>query len=352
MTATARDDVASSAELDDLDWVEHAIVEFLQTSLPDANGVAISGLHRIGGGNSRENWLFDASWTAGRADVRQQLILRRDPPAGLLDTDRRQECAVLEAVAATGLPVPRVRWHDLDGRWLGRPSIVMDRYPGIADRKGLTEENGLGLDAAQRTALARELCRFLARLHAADVDTSSLAQPASATAAESVLDEWEARVQAVVLEPQPDLYFVLGWLRAHLPAPARSALVHGDFRPGNALVLDGRLQVVLDWETAHLGDPLEDLGWHFAPYYRREHFIPGAWEAADFLAEYGRITDMEVDRASLDFWIVVAHFKMCVMALAGIEAFCSGSTDRVTSPTPRLYRQLVDHVQRVESARS
>jgi aminoglycoside phosphotransferase (APT) family kinase protein len=36
-------------------------------------------------------------------------------------------------------------------------------------------------------------------------------------------------------------------------------LLHGDFWPGNVMVRDGRVEAVLDWEDAKLGDPLADL---------------------------------------------------------------------------------------------
>ena len=37
--------------------------------------------------------------------------------------------------------------------------------------------------------------------------------------------------------------------------------MHGDFRNGNFIVGADGIRAVLDWELAHLGDPIEDLGW-------------------------------------------------------------------------------------------
>jgi aminoglycoside phosphotransferase (APT) family kinase protein len=44
---------------------------------------------------------------------------------------------------------------------------------------------------------------------------------------------------------------------------ARKVLVHGDFGPNNVLLDPVTFQVtaVVDWEFAHLGDPVEDLAW-------------------------------------------------------------------------------------------
>ena len=38
-------------------------------------------------------------------------------------------------------------------------------------------------------------------------------------------------------------------------------LVHGDYRTGNYLADESGVTAILDWEGAHLGDPVEDLGW-------------------------------------------------------------------------------------------
>src|SRR5207237_1414852 len=62
-------------------------------------------------------------------------------------------------------------------------------------------------------------------------------------------------------EPHPALELGLRWLRAHEPSASPPCLVHGDFRLGNLLADEDGLVAVLDWELAHLGDPVEDLGW-------------------------------------------------------------------------------------------
>jgi aminoglycoside phosphotransferase (APT) family kinase protein len=61
---------------------------------------------------------------------------------------------------------------------------------------------------------------------------------------------------------------VADWLRANLPAPATSSVVHGDFRLGNVLVAPDhpRVAAVLDWELAAVGDPRADLGYLVATW--------------------------------------------------------------------------------------
>ena len=62
--------------------------------------------------------------------------------------------------------------------------------------------------------------------------------------------------------PRPVFELALRWLADHDPGPSKEVtLVHGDFRHGNLIIGPDGVRAVLDWELAHLGDPMEDLGW-------------------------------------------------------------------------------------------
>jgi aminoglycoside phosphotransferase (APT) family kinase protein len=62
--------------------------------------------------------------------------------------------------------------------------------------------------------------------------------------------------------PHPTFRLGVRWLRRHRTDDApKPAVIHGDFRLGNLLVSDQGISAVLDWELAHLGDPMEDLAW-------------------------------------------------------------------------------------------
>ena len=59
------------------------------------------------------------------------LILRRDPPGSLIDTDRRIEFAAYRAFHATSVPVPEALWLELDPKWLDFPFFVMAELQGF-----------------------------------------------------------------------------------------------------------------------------------------------------------------------------------------------------------------------------
>ena len=77
------------------------------------------------------------------------------------------------------------------------------------------------------------------------------------------LDYWEGVLDSDELIPQPIMRAAIRWMRRNPPPPAQKvSVVHGDYRTGNFLFDEqGRIHGILDWEMAHLGDPLEDLGW-------------------------------------------------------------------------------------------
>lgn len=340
--------MTTPADAEAVEVVGERLRSFLSARNPGAEALTVEGLQRSGNGSSRENWPFDVTWKQGGTVVHRRLLLRRDPPSAVVDTGRATEFALLKALERTPVPAPVVHWLDDDGAQLLRPSMIVDRHPGRAHRAVLRDKNPLGLSPQTRESLARSLCDLLAGVHLVDVAETGLADvlpPPVPDPATAEVDRWEQLLGQAELEPQPVLRWTLRWLRDHVPPPpARLVLVHGDFRPANVLIHEGRVEVLLDWELAHLGDPLDDLGWYCAPVYTREHFIPGVWDSDDFLRRYTELTGTRVTVEALRFWQVLTLFRLAVIALQGVRIFCSGETDRPAAPPGPLFRLLADVV--------
>ena len=316
---------------------------FLRSRLGPSAAPRVDAVHRVSVGRSRENWLFDATWLDGGAEVSESLIVRRDPLGGLLETDRAVEYAVLAALQATAVPAPAVRWLDGDGAELGRPSLVMVREPGECDYFVLNGERPLG----ERVSLARRLCALLVAVHRADWVSAGLGDvfdDPGPDAATVELAGWEAILRRDQLEPYPELELALRGLRAAAPRSARTVVVHGDFKAGNVLLRDGEPGTLLDWDLAHLGDPHEDLGWITQPLRTREHLIAGAWERDDLLAHYEELTGWEVDRYAVRWWNAMACFKTAVMQLSGLRSYVEGRCDELYQPTVAVLGTLLDLV--------
>lgn len=317
---------------------------FVDSQMSDTDAT-IAGLRPVGVGRSRDNWIFDLIVADTDGTKRTEpLILRCDPEGGLVDTDRATEYAVLRALESSGLPTPAARWLDATGARLGRPSLIMRRDPGVCDYGIL---NG-SLPVETRVDLARQFCDLLAEVHATNWKglhlDSILADPGPEAAA-AELASWERILRKDQIESYPELDFALAVLGNSAPVSARTVLVHGDFKPGNILIENGRVTSLLDWELAHLGDPLEDLGWVTQPLRTREHLIPAVWKRDDLVARYEAVTGAAVDRTSLTWWIAFSTFKTAVMQVSGLRAFLDGRSDEPYRPTRRVLTTLLESIE-------
>lgn len=322
---------------------------FIGHELADPGAVRVSGLNRASQGLSRENWPFELERETADGTTREPLLLRRDPLGSVLETDRRIEFAVLRALEGTPVPAPRALFLDNTGESLGRPGIVMERLEGVCDYMVL---NGgtMGFDAPKRLELAHDLCDAVAAIHEVDWQTNGLGAVFASEIPPGALRElahWEAYLAAQILEPQPEMTAVALWLRRYAPEPQRRVLVHGDFKPGNVLLApEGRIVAVLDWELAHVGDPIEDVGWVTNPYRAAEHIIPGAWEVNDLVARYESQSGLRVTPNELRYWQVFTNFKLAAIVLTGVRSQCEGRSDRIFSyrMVRTFLRRLLDLV--------
>ena len=291
--------------------------------------VVIRDLARIPGGASRETYRFDA-FVDGE---RRRLILRREPASGLIDTESETEFRAYQSAAGV-VPVPGAIALEPGGAELGRPFFLMERIDdgvvvGPFDRAGFGDHAG---------ALGEQFFAALGRLAAHDADASPLAAHLDAPAADQcwriALDYWEKVIDTDSFAPQPIVRAAIRRLRAAPPPPAaRIALVHGDYRSGN-MMHDGAglMLAMFDWEMAHFGDPLEDLGWALNPVW--DHFQPGhacgmvSPERA--LAIWQATSGITPDPAALDWWRLFNAVKGCAIWTSAFREFVTGGrTDPV-----------------------
>lgn len=291
--------------------------------------VLVRDLHRIPGGASRETYRFDAE-VGGTS---RRLILRRDPTGSLLATDREVEFLAYRTAARAGLPVPEPVALERHGAELGRPFFLMERIDG-----GVVPSPFSARPFGDRAAVMGEaFFRALGRLHAIEPAGTPLGDLLPAPTPEDCwrvqLDYWAAVVERDAIDPQPIALAAIRRLRAHPPPAQAVRIVHGDYRSGN-IIHDGTggLLAVLDWEMAHLGDPLEDLAWAFDPVW--DHGEPGRacgmlphdeairlWEAASGLA---------VDPAALAWWRLFSAVKGRAIWLTALKEYAAGGcTDPV-----------------------
>ena len=273
----------------------------------------IEDLRPLSGGASAETWHFDALC----GDTRHELILRLSPPGGKKDKvrlDRQTESQVLRAVERCAVPVPPIRFILDEDDGIG-PGYAMQRVPGeTIARKILRDDEYAGA----RDIMARQCGTILAGIHAVDTDRLP---PLKKQPAEAGVKQLYAFYDAFG-EKHPVFEFALRWLEDNAPQRTQPHLVHGDFRNGNFIVGPEGIRSVLDWELAHLGDPMEDLGWLCVNSWRFGNIdkpVGGFGTREDLFAGYEEAGGIRVNPASVHFWEVFGTLKWGLVCI--VQAF-------------------------------
>jgi aminoglycoside phosphotransferase (APT) family kinase protein len=279
----------------------------------------IDALQRLSGGASQQTWSFDLCSDAGT----EPLILRR-APAGAQQRARitaglDSEARLLAAARAAGVPVPAVRHVLCADDGLGE-GFVMERLHGETLGRRIVRDARF---AAARRVLAQQCGAALARIHA--MPTSGL--PPLRRGGAQAEQQFQLELHRGHGTSRPVFQLAFQWLRRHAPRESDEAvLVHGDFRNGNLVVDERGLVGVLDWELAHLGDPMEDLGWLCVNTWRfgcTELPVGGFGTRADLFAGYAEAGG-RVDAQRVFWWQVLGTLKWGIVCEAMAHAWLSG----------------------------
>ena len=127
--------------------------------------------------------------------------------------------------------------------------------------------------------------------------------------------------------PRPVFTLALRWLRDRDPGPSKEVtLVHGDFRHGNLIIGPDGVRAVLDWELAHTGDPMEDLGWICVNSWRFGEIdkpVGGFGSREELFAGY-EAAGRHVDPDRVMFWEVMGTLRWGVMCCGMMQRFRIG----------------------------
>jgi aminoglycoside phosphotransferase (APT) family kinase protein len=313
--------------------MEAQIAKYLEAKLPAAS-VTITNLLRIPGGASRETWMFDAMWENEGGEQSQSLVLRKDPPASLLDTDRELEYAFYSTFWATKVPVPRMRWLEQDASVLGGPFFIMDRIVGCEVNTRLPQTPAY---QPLQPVMAKNLYDILGEIATHDWTSGPVAKllepPSPEESWQRELGHWEAIIDAEELSPQPVTRAAIRWLRANPPPPAqRISVVHGDFRVGNFLYQpDASIHGVLDWEMAHLGDPIEDLAYSFNEswWWARDGRPGGIVDRETAIRLWEEASGLKADPAAVHWWELFNSVKLQGIWLKSARVFQDGQSSEL-----------------------
>jgi aminoglycoside phosphotransferase (APT) family kinase protein len=294
---------------------------------PASNG--IGRVTRLTAGATQEIWRFELLQGGGEIPLILRRAPRGEPRTGASSIGLETEAKVLQLAAAEDVPVPAVRYVLKPEDGLG-PGFIMQFVEGETLGGRIVRDERY---APVRPKLARQCGQILARIHA--IPPERAPELKRSTPAELVA-QWRAGYDASDW-PRPVFELAFAWLEARLPPPsANLRLVHGDFRNGNLIFRSEGVVAVLDWELAHVGDPMEDLGWICVNPWRFgvvSKPVGGFGEREDLYAGYEAESGEKVDRAQARFWEVFGALRWGVM--------CAGMTAAFRGADPNVERAVI-----------
>ena len=318
------------------------LTAFLATELPEATDIRIDELEPVSGGNARRAWRFDLVYGVEDGHLDVPCIMLMQAEAGQLESDPEAEFRVLAAASAAGVRAPRALWLDSCGSFLGAPAIIMERVSGVTDFLALRAPE----PADRNREVVLDFAVAAAELHRMDWQKAALGflgVPTVQSAAAEQVTFWEAQFLEQRMEPHPVIAGAFNWLKRNQPVAEQVALVHGDLRLGNFLFERERVTALLDWEMAHLGDPVEDIAWAYRALWTPEAHVT----IDDFVAHYEQAGGPPVKPENLRFWRLFGEIKHVVISLTAARSFDDRRTnnlrmaDRMTLVAPCL-KQFLD----------
>ncbi len=297
---------------------------FFAKQLP---GAVVSGVHRVGGGASKEQFVFLLAQDDGPPE---KFLLRMDPLEAITETSRKREFEILNAVQGL-IPAPKPRWMDEDGDVFGRPCAIMEFSSGVTKPSGAgLKVSGLGtwLGEPLRSRLKGPFLDNMVKLHGFDWRNSdalpSFAAPDAdpKQAARWSYNYWIQLLIEDLAEPLPIVSYTSQWLWDNMPDTTELCLIHCDYRTGNYLFNEerGEIIAVLDWEMARIGDYHEDLAWTlmqiFGTFENGRFRASDLWEREEFISAYETATGRVVNRATLHYYDVMSSWKCYIIVHA------------------------------------
>ncbi|MCI0818658.1 MAG: phosphotransferase family protein [Chloroflexi bacterium] len=283
-------------------------------------------------GHGRSNLTYRVEAEDGRA-----WVVRRPPLSHVQKTahDMGREFRIISALKPTGFPVPKPYALCTDDSVIGAQFYVMEFVDGIIAVD--PNEVGAKFDEGDRRKIGEELVDVLVRLHSfhpEEIGLKDFGRPSGYL--ERQVRRFGEQLETIRYRETKELDDLAKRLQAAIPEERRLGIVHGDYRLDNAILNDeGHMIAVLDWEMCTLGDSLADMGllqmYWGNPTSSQLNIgatsvmsLPGfpTWEEA--AARYEEKSG--ADLSGLDFYTVLAHFKLGVILENMYKRFLDGGT--------------------------
>lgn len=284
-------------------------------------GGSIENLEPLTGGASKEIWKFNIV----NSDVSSKMIFRRGSGTeSSLAIQTADEAKIQEAVRKEGGPVPEIVLVSNSDNDLG-DSYVMKFIEGeTIARKILRDERY----KPALPLLAHQCGEAIAKIHNTPLaNLQFLPKKSPIQLIEDLYKLYESYQQ-----PSPVFEYAYRWLKQQNYGDFKDSLVHGDFRLGNILVNEHGLTGIIDWELAHIGNPIQDLGWMCGNSWRFGNYkmvVGGFGEIEDLIQGYNGVSEEKINAELIKTWQVFGTFRWGVICLMQAYAHINGSVNSI-----------------------
>ena len=281
----------------------------------------VSNLEPLTGGASKEIWKFEVS----NAKQSTKMILRRGSGIeGPLAIKTADEARIQKEVIKVGAPVPIILAVSKNEEELG-DSYIMHFVEGESIARKILRDKEY---KKALPILAYQCGEAIAKIHNVDINNFSFLPKKPA---EDQLEDLYSTYQSFE-QPSPVFEYAYLWLKEQDFGNFQESLVHGDFRLGNIIVNAEGLQSIIDWELAHIGNPLQDLGWVCGNSWRfgkNDKVVGGFGELEDLLEGYNSVSKLKVDKEMVRCWQVFGTFRWGVICLIQAYAHLNGTINSI-----------------------
>ena len=298
------------------------LANILKDKLADASIEGeIINLEPLTGGASKEIWKFEVS---ANGQSNRYILRRGSGVEGPLAIKTSDEAKIQMTVRTLGAQVPEIVAVSSLDEELGDAYIMKFVDGESIARKILRDEEY----KRALPNLAFECGQAIAKIHQADINEFPFLP--SKPVFEQINDLYQT--YEAFNQPSPVFEYTYLWLLEQNFGEKNDALVHGDFRLGNIIIDKDGLKSVIDWELAHIGNPLQDLGWICGNSWRfgnTDKVVGGFGDLADLLKGYNSISNYQVDENMVKAWQVFGTFRWGVICLIQASAHLTGSVNSV-----------------------
>ena len=295
--------------------------------------LTLLSFERVFGGASRETFRIQVKDKNGSEE---KLILRRTQESSLIETSQSTEYLAYSAYQGTTVPVPAMVDIKEDEETLGAPFMLMQQLDGAAASPFTPDAY-----SPHEEKLGKQFWSILGKISKKDINDNFISQfenNSEDPCWKSELDKWVDIINEDSISIEPILEAGIRKLYEDPPKdPQKKSLVHGDYRNGNFLFKDNKITGILDWEMAHIGDPLEDLGWALSPIWSWQDRQKPAYliDRQEALSIWESSSEITIDKSDLNWWELFACIKgMAIWISAGNEFKTGKNVDPINLFSP------------------